>query len=136
MQRNIKRKWGAWGIVKDLEDQIRSLGENRILSFRGAGQINGSNVFMVGFDIWYENRVMKELVPFLRTKLAGMKRKWRVSKWLREFQQLKSKYVCTTYPISVHNPDWKNFIGPRYHKLKLLLLKSRNNVPLAVYETL
>jgi hypothetical protein len=135
MKKNTQKKWGVWGIVRSLEEQINFQG--RKLRFQSAGRAGDKDMFIVGtHEVWDENRVRAELIPYLRGILAAQKWKERVSKWLTEFQRLKAKYVCNDYPMSVHDPRWKNAIGPRYNKLQILLLKSRDNVPPAAYETL
>jgi hypothetical protein len=134
--RNKKLKSGAWGQVRNLEDQLcRFMGGYR-LRFQGAGQIDGKDVFIVGYEVWNEQKVINEFIPYLRNKLAKFLRELRVWRWAQEFHGIKRKYVCCTNCISVHDPLWKFQMGPRYEKLRLLLLKSRNRMPERIYERL
>ncbi len=130
-----KRNKGASQTVKSLERQIHN--PFCRLAFQGAGNVDGKDMFIVGsHSLWSEDRVFSELVPYLRNKLAKQKHLSRINKWLVEFQQIKSKYICTPNPMSVHHPEWKYYLGPRYNHLKSLLLKSRNSIQPSVYDSL
>jgi len=55
----------TWAEVRRLERQLPShLGK---LNFLSAGQDkDGDNVFVVGWQLWKENRVREELIPYLK----------------------------------------------------------------------